>query len=87
MMMTGMDMNEEWIIILLVSVFNVVSASAPDPLLIETLGSQSPGASAGGELPFPAGPRDGMDHSGGGDGMGESRFTTPYTKHDQVVAL
>ena len=41
--------------ILLVTVFDVISATAPDPFLIQILGSESSGASARRELALAAG--------------------------------
>ncbi len=69
----------DWIWLdLLVSIFNVIAAAAPNPFLVEILGSEGSGAAARRELTFSAGPWNRVDDTGGGDRMGERRFTAPY---------
>lgn len=52
--------------------------SRPNPFLVEILGSEGSGAAARRELTFSAGPWNRVDDTGGGDRMGERRFTAPY---------
>jgi len=62
----------------LVSVFDVVPAAAPDPLLVEALGSAGPGTAARRQLTFATRPRDGVHYPGRCDRMRERRLATSY---------
>ena len=63
---------------LLVSIFNVVSASSPDPFLVEALGSKSSRTATRRQLTFATSSRNWMHNSSSSYWMGKSCFTTPY---------
>ncbi len=68
----------------LVSVFDVVAAAAPDPLLVERFGPVGPRAAARRQLALAAGARHRMDDAGRGDGVRETRLATPLKKKKPV---
>lgn len=57
-----------------VAVVDVVTAAAPQPVAREVAGPGGSAASAGGQFAFATRPADGVNHAGGADGVGESRF-------------
>lgn len=59
---------------LLVAVFEIIPASAPDPIALQVLGPATHGTAARRQLAVPAGTADGVDHSGGGDRVNERGF-------------
>ena len=70
---------------LLVSVFDVVPAAAPDPLLVEALGSAGPGTAARRQLTFATRPRDGVHYPGRCDRMRERRLATSCQPNQRPV--